>query len=145
MDVETLRAAVVAEALSWCGTPFHDCSGVKGHGTDCVHLLIGVYSRVGLIRAFEPKYKPQWFQHRAEPRFLDGLAAHGARRIDAAAALAGDVLMYNYGHHAAHSGIVVDSTTIVHAYKPVKMVTRGDRREFEHRLDSAWTLFPEGT
>ena len=142
MDVEALRSAVVAEALSWTGTPFHDRAGVKGAGCDCVHLIIRTYAAVGLIADFSPQYKPQWFQNRDEPRFLQGLEAHGARRIDYAAALPGDVLMYNYGRHAAHGGIVVNATTIVHAYKPVGMVTRGDRREFEHKFDSAWTIFP---
>jgi len=142
MDTQALRAAVVAEALAWEGTPFHDRARVKGAGVDCVNLLIAVYSAVGLIDESNPDYKPQWFQHREEPRFLLGLEAHGARRIEPASALAGDVLMYSYGRHAAHGAIVVDKTTIVHAFKPVGMVTRGDRREFAHRLDSAWSLFP---
>lgn len=144
MDIQALRAAVVAEALSWVGTPFHDCAGVKGEGCDCAHLLIRCYAAVGLIpQEQDPAYSPQWFQHRDEPRFLQGLEAHGGRRIDPAAALPGDVLMYTFGRHAAHAAIIVDATSIVHAYKPVGLVTRGDRREFAHRLDSAWTLFQE--
>lgn len=136
------REDVVRAALSWEGTPFHDCCRVKGAGVDCVNLIIATYSEVGLIADFNPEpYKPQWFQHRDEPRFLLGLEAH-ARRIEPSAALIGDVLMYAFGRHAAHGAIVVDETTIVHAYKPVGRVTRGDRRELEHRLDSAWTLFP---
>lgn len=136
------REDVVRAALGWVGTPFHDCAGVKGAGVDCVHLIIRVYAEVGLIADFDPQYKPQWFQHRDEPRFLAGLEEHGARRIDPAQALPGDVLMYSYGRHAAHGGIVAYAGAIVHAYKPVGCVTIGDRREFEHRLDSAWSLFP---
>jgi len=132
----------VAEALSWVGTPFHDCAGVKGHGTDCVHLLIAVFANVGVIERFDPApYRPQWFQHRDEPKFLDGMKAQGARQIDPAQALPGDVLMYNYGRHAAHGAIVIDEHSIVHAYKPAHMVVRSDRGELAGRLDSAWTLF----
>jgi len=145
MDAQSLRAAVVAEALSWIGTTFHDCAGVKGVGCDCAHLLKGVFVATGLIQDFVvPPYKPQWFLHKKQTLFLDELVKRGARQIDVDAASPGDVLMYNYGIHAAHGAIVIGSTTIVHAYKPVGMVTRGDRREFSHLLDSAWTLFPEG-
>ena len=37
------RAAVVAEARSWIGTPYHHAADVKGHGVDCAMLLIRVY------------------------------------------------------------------------------------------------------
>jgi cell wall-associated NlpC family hydrolase len=136
------RDDVVQEALSWQGTIFHDMAGVKGVGTDCAHHLIRVYAAVGLIENFSPQYKPQWFQHRDEPRFLQALAEQGAHRIELSEVLPGDVLMYRFGRHAAHGAIVVDDNTIVHAYKPVGHVCRGSRREFEDRLDSAWSLFP---
>jgi len=136
-----IREDIVRAALGWEGTPFHDRARVKGAGVDCVNLLVAAFSEAGLIPAadLEP-YAPQWFLHRDEPRFLQGLAQYGARQIDPAAALPGDMLMYNFGRHAAHGAIVVDAQTIVHAYKPVGRVTRGSRRELEDRLDSAWTL-----
>lgn len=135
------REDVVREAVSWVGTKFHDCSGIKGVGTDCAHLLIRSFAAVGLIQDFDPQYKPQWFQHRDEPRFLQALVEQGAHQIDPSSALAGDVLMYKFGRHAAHGAIVVDANTIVHAYKPVGCVTLGSRRELLDRLDSAWSLF----
>lgn len=135
------RADVVREALSWTGTPFHDVSGVKGVGCDCAHLIIRAFSAAGLIEDFDPAYKPQWFQHRDEPLFLQELQRHGARKIEPEKILAGDVLMYKFGRHAAHGAIVVDANTIVHAYKPVGCVTLGSRRELADRFDSAWSLF----
>lgn len=135
------REDVVREAFEWLSTPFHDVAGVKGVGTDCAHLLIRVFSAVGMIQDFSPRYAPQWFQHRDEPRFLQALVEQGAHQIDISDALPGDVLMYRFGRHAAHGSIVVDANTIVHAYKPVGHVCRGSRREFEDRLDSAWSLF----
>lgn len=137
------RDDIVLEALEWQGTVFHDCASMKGIGTDCAGLLKGVFVAVGLVKDFAmPGYKPQWFQHKDEPLFLKALQEHGARKIDPKDALPGDVLMYNFGRHAAHGAIVVNERTIVHAYKPVGAVTLGDRAEFAHRLDSAWTLFP---
>ena len=135
------REQVVKEALEWVGTPFHDMAGIKGVGTDCAHLVKGAFVNTGMIEDFSPQYKPQWFQHRDEPRFLLALADRGAHKIDVKDVLPGDVLMYRFGRHAAHGAIVVDANTIVHAYKPVGHVCLGSRREFEDRLDSAWSLF----
>lgn len=134
------REDVVREALSWCGTPFHDCAGVKGAGVDCVHLLTATYAAVGAIEKFEPEaYSPQWFQHRDEPRFLGGLKRY-AHRVDSP--LPGDVAMYNFGRHAAHAAIVIDERTIVHAFKPVGCVIRDSLQAHAHRLHSYWSVFP---
>lgn len=119
---------------------------MKGHGCDCAGLLKGVYTSpaVALVADFQvPNYSPQWFQHRDEELFLKALKEHGARKIDPVAALPGDVLMYNFGRHAAHGAIVISATAVVHAYKPAKRVTTGERLELLHRLHSAWTLLPE--
>lgn len=136
------RDDVVREALTWEGTPFHDCSGIRGAGCDCAHLLIRTFSAVGLIEDFDPAYKPQWFLHRDEPLFLHALKAQGARLIHFENIAAGDVLMYKFGRHAAHGAIVIDANTIIHAYKPAGCVGLGSRREFADRFDSAWSLFP---
>lgn len=138
----TTRQQVIDEARTWLGTPFHDCAGVKGAGCDCAHLLLRVYVAAGKIPDMSiPPYKPQWFMHRKEPLFLQELQARGAVRIDPRMAMPADVLMYNFGIHAAHGAIVIDENTIIHAYKPAKEVCLGWRREFDDKLDSAWSLF----
>lgn len=134
------RDAVVQEAMSWIGTPFHDCAGIKGVGTDCLHLVIRVYAAAGVIEDFEPEpYGPQWFQHRDEPLFLLGLSEH-ARQVEVAQP--GDIAMYTFGRHAAHSAIVIDGESIVHAYKPLGFVMRDSRADHAHRLHSYWSLLP---
>lgn len=139
-EIDTKRAEIVREALSWAGTPFHDASGVKGAGCDCLHLVWRVAQACGYAPAGDPPpYKPQWFQHRGEALFLKGLAEYGAHRIEVA--LPGDFAMYNFGRHAAHAAIIIDGNSLVHAYKPVGCVTIGDRREFEPKLDSYWSVF----
>jgi cell wall-associated NlpC family hydrolase len=136
------REDVVREALTWVGTPFHHCTGIKGAGVDCAHLLWKVYIAVGMIPDEPlPKYKPQWFMHRKEPLFLQELIKRGAKKIDASAALMGDVLMYDFGIHAAHGSIMIDANTIIHAYVPVGHVCLGSRRELADKFDSAWSLF----
>lgn len=133
------REAVVAEALDWIGTPFHDAAGVKGVGTDCLHFVKCVYARTGLIPDFViPPYKPQWFLNQDEPLFLNGLAKY-AHQVDVAQP--GDIAMFNFGRHAAHSAIVVDDITLVHAYQPVGCVTLDSRADHAHRLHSYWSFF----
>lgn len=135
------REDVVREALAWAGTKFHDCAHVKGAGADCLGLLIGVCAAVGLIQDFEPDaYSPQWFQHHDEPRFLNGLAKY-CRRVEVA--LPGDFEMFNLGRHAAHSAIIIDANSMVHAYKPAGRVILDSRQSWlASRHDSYWSAFP---
>jgi len=136
----SVRQRIKAAALSWLGTPFHDNQRVKGAGVDCANYLIGVFSEATLIEAFEPEhYSPQWFLHRDEPRFLRTLERY-ARQITKQAATTGDVIMYNFGRHAAHGAIILDAHAIVHAYKYAHCVTRSDRRQFEPREHSFWSV-----
>jgi cell wall-associated NlpC family hydrolase len=140
--VSATREDVVRESLGWLGTPFHDCSGVKGAGVDCAHLILRCFAAVGKTPDVPIKpYRPQWFLHRKEPLFLQELQARGAQPISIADALPADVLMYNFGIHAAHGAIVIDANTIIHAYKPARCVCLGSRREFAAKFDSAWSLF----
>lgn len=140
IDIEAKRAEIVREARSWLGTPFHDHAGVKGAGCDCLHLIFRVAQACGYAPAGDPPpYKPQWFLHRGEPLFLEGLVRYGAHKVTAAEA--GDFAMYNFGRHAAHAAIIIDSSSLIHAYKPVGRVTIGDRRELEPKLDSYWSVF----
>lgn len=140
-EIAIERAAILAEALSWVGTPFHDHAGVKGAGVDCLHIIWRIAQARGYIPLNEdpPRYKPQWFLHRGEKLFLEGLEKHGATQIEAP--LPGDFAMYNFGRHAAHGAIIIDGNSMVHAYRPVGCVTIGDRREFEPKLDSYWSVF----
>src|SRR5262249_43477037 len=52
-ELDPRRAAVVAEAESWIGTPFHHAARVKGAGVDCLMLLAEVYERAGIVPHLE--------------------------------------------------------------------------------------------
>jgi NlpC/P60 family putative phage cell wall peptidase len=133
------RAAIVAEALTWDGTPFHDCSGVKGVGCDCVHLLEGVFKARGYAMDFEmPVYPPQWGLHRDEPMFLSGLARY-ARQVERADIA--DIAMFRFGRHAAHGGILIGNDRIVHASSTLGRVSVGALSQYLGRLDSYWSVF----
>jgi len=60
------RQAVIAEAVTWIGTPFHHAARVKGAGVDCLMLLAEVYERAGAAPHIEPPfYVPDW--HMPQP------------------------------------------------------------------------------
>lgn len=138
-SIDALRRAVIAEARTWLGTPFHDCAGVKGAGVDCAYLLIRVYAAVGIIENFDPPpYPPQWFMHRDEPRFLNTLAKY-AHRVDVPEM--GDVVMFKFGRHASHGGILIGPNAIIHAYAPIGRVTFGSLSLPRGVVDSYWSVF----
>jgi cell wall-associated NlpC family hydrolase len=75
------RAAVLKEARSWLGTPYHHMGRVKGVGCDCLTLLVSVYHATGVVPEVEiPHYPPDWHLHRSDELYLEGLLAY-AREI----------------------------------------------------------------
>ena len=79
--IGAFRAAVVTEAKTWIGTPFHHAARVKGAGVDCLMLLAEVYERAGVTagRINPPFYVPDWHLHRDAERYMEGLCATPAR------------------------------------------------------------------
>ena len=111
------RAAVVAEARAWLGTPYHHEGRVKGVGVDCLQLLAAVFSapKVALIEAPKiPHYPWDWHLHRDAERYLEGLTRY-TREIDGAPS-PGDIVLFRFGRCFSHGGIVVKWPVIIHAY-----------------------------
>lgn len=109
------RAAIVAEARSWIGTPYHHGGRVKGVGCDCGTLIAGVYERTGIIAPGEiDPYPPDWHQHRTDERYLGIILGHG-HEIPAGAKKPGDVAMWKFGLTRSHGAIIVDWPLVVHA------------------------------
>lgn len=129
------REAVVLEARSWIGTPYHHCSGIKGVGCDCAFLLKCVFENCGLIPLFDlPDYSPQWFLHHSQELYM-GQVLKRAREIDETAAQAGDVVLFRIGHCYAHGGIITEWPLMVHAYSRARVVieSNGTTGEFSKR------------
>ena len=123
MDNESAqRAAVVAAARSWIGTPYHNCADVKGVGVDCGMLLVRVFVDSGLCPPFDPRpYPVDWHLHRSDERYLDFIFAR-AHEVDRPQP--GDVMVLRYGRCHSHGGVVtaVSPLTLVHAYYPARRV-----------------------
>lgn len=136
-----LRRAIVAEARTWEGTPWHHEARVKGVGVDCAQLLIAVFSAVGAIPAFDTEhYPPDWHLHRSEQLFLKVLKQY-ADPIEIP--LSGDIAMFNFARADAHGAIVLEWPEIIHAYVRTGVVQRDDARrnvELADRLAGFYSL-----
>lgn len=109
------RAAVVAEAMSWLGTPWHHRARVKGAGVDCAQFLIGAYVGAGLIAPFDTgDYPRDWHIHRDEERFLPFVLRFAAE-IGEADAGPGDVILFRIGRVYSHGALLVDWPQAIHA------------------------------
>ena len=116
------RAAVVAAARAWIGTPYHVCADIKGVGCDCAMLLVRVFCDLRLVAPFDPRpYSSDWHLHRSEEVYLR-LLLERAHEVEAPEP--GDVVLFRYGRCFSHGGIVTMSNplTIVHAFASAGVV-----------------------
>jgi NlpC/P60 family putative phage cell wall peptidase len=108
------RQAVIAEARTWLGTPFHNGAKIKGAGVDCAMLIEAVFVAVGIIEETYPgRYSSQWHLHRDEERYL-AWANHLAVEVDRPQP--GDVAIWKFGRCYSHAGLIIDSERVLHAY-----------------------------
>jgi cell wall-associated NlpC family hydrolase len=101
------RGRLVAETLSWIGTPYRTAQRVKGPlgGVDCLTFVVEVFERAGIIPRYKVPFYPQdWHLHRDDERYLAGILEY-AREI-AGPPQPGDVVLFRFGRCFAHGGIV---------------------------------------
>lgn len=134
------RAAVVAQARRWTGTPYHHRAHVLGGGVDCARLILEAFAGAGLEDHFDPgQYSPDWHLHRSEEKYAEVVESYMARidfnelplesrDFNTLVFLPGDVLMFRVGRTFSHGAIVTDWPFIIHAYFPSKMVEEVDMR-----------------
>jgi NlpC/P60 family putative phage cell wall peptidase len=111
------RETIVAEAISWLGTPYRHQASLKGVGCDCLGLLRGVWRGVyGAEPEKAPGYTPDW----AEARGDETLANAAARHMSAIAvgdADEGDVVLFRWRANlpAKHCAVLVARDRFIHA------------------------------
>lgn len=99
----TKRAEVVAEAMTWLGTPWRHQGRLKGVGVDCLGLIIGIgracamvppsFDITGYGTGADGTMLPQCEQYMVRKRLVD-------RQL-------GDVLVLHWGAEPHHMGIIV--------------------------------------
>ncbi len=112
------RAAIIAEARAWVGTPYRHQASLKGIGCDCLGLVRGVWRALyGREPEATPPYAPDW----AEATAIESLAEAARRHMTeiASSELApGDLLLFRWRTRfpAKHAAIVTAPDLMVHAH-----------------------------
>jgi cell wall-associated NlpC family hydrolase len=120
------RAAVVAEAMTWLGTPWRHRGRVRGAGVDCAQFVIKAYAGAGLIDDFDTgEYPRDWHIHRDEERFLT-FVPRFAREITEDEVGPGDLVLCKIGRVFSHGVIVVVWPQGIHAAITAGQVTLCD-------------------
>jgi NlpC/P60 family putative phage cell wall peptidase len=117
LDQPLTRAAIVAIARGWIGTPYHHQASERGLGADCLGLVRGVWREVyGRDAERPPPYSRDWAEASGEETLL-GAARRHLVPIEPADARAGDILVFRLrpGLVAKHTGIVTSLETFLHA------------------------------
>jgi cell wall-associated NlpC family hydrolase len=119
MTEQEERAAIVAEALTWIGTPFHWEACVKGVGVDCGRFPAAVFNKVGIkninIKGF-PRLSPQWFMHHSDNSYLDQLKLYAVEyELANRSPQPGDLVVAKYGRDWAHSALVIQWPKVIGA------------------------------
>ena len=120
------RAAVVAEARSWLGTPYHHQACLKGVGADCAQMPLAVYAAAGVIPRVEVgAYSPQWFLHRSAELYLTWVLRF-ACEITPDQIAPGDFAVWRFGRTFSHGAVILDWPRIIHASAPDGCVCLAD-------------------
>ena len=113
-----IRAAVLAEARRWIGTPYQHQASVCGVGTDCLGLVRGIWRALyGAEPEAIPAYTPDWAEIAGEETLKHAALRHLVE-IDHVEARPGDVLLFrpDLRGPAKHCAILSANFRIIHAY-----------------------------
>lgn len=116
------RAAVVAAARAWLGTPYHHRAMVRGAGADCATLLVAAFTDAGLVSGVTlPPYSIQWNINADDEVYLRTIGGflHPVTSPPDRPPLPGDVVMWKFGRTVAHGAIVTQWPEVIHALSEV--------------------------
>lgn len=112
------RAAIIAEARSWIGTPYRHQASLKGVGCDCLGLVLGVWRAFyGPLPETPPPYAPDWAEAGVGEPLADAAMRHLVRCADGDVR-PGDILIFRWRAHVAakHLAIAADPWRMIHAH-----------------------------
>ncbi len=117
--IDPRRGLVVAEALSWIGTPYRPAQRIKGPngGVDCLTFVVEVFGRCGFAtRHYDelPYYPQDWHLHRDDERYMGGVLEY-AREIPGPPE-PGDIVLFRIGRCFAHGGVTIEWPEMIHAW-----------------------------
>ena len=111
----TAKEKIVAETLTWIGTPYQHQARVKHVGVDCAQLMAGVAEGAGLMTDIQvpTNYTASWNINNPEEKMLEILEDLGCKRTETPEP--GDIIAFKIGRAHGHLGIIVSETEFVHA------------------------------
>lgn len=129
---------ILSAARSWVGTPYQHQGSLKGVGTDCLGLILGVWREIGGGTLPDiPPYAPSW--HVVDPN-EDLWAAMKTVLQPADRVLApGDIALLRMrdGASARHAGIISGTwrePRLIHAYSGRGVVESFLGKPFKRRI-----------
>ena len=121
------RARVLAAAAQWIGTPFVDCSSIRGAGVDCGMLIKSAYEEAGIESPFKiDRYSAQWYLNGDKELWLPLLIERGIE-ITQEQCKPADIVLYKFGSKFFSHGALIEAKgwpSIIHAYRQNGAVMR---------------------
>lgn len=112
-----ISEAIIAEARTWLGTPWHHQACVKGVGADCTGVVRGVGNALGLMRYDDKAEDTKAYRGYGRapiPRLVVQGLDQFLDRVPRAEAGPGDVLLLR-APEPQHLAIVTDADSMIHA------------------------------
>lgn len=126
-----MRASVIVSAHWWIGTPWKHQASLRGIGTDCIGLIVGVARELGIHGAKEFAADTEIAGYGREPK-PDMLEAACDRYLDPCAdPKPGDILLLKFTAEPQHFAIISQPDYMIHAYAQARKVV-------ENRIDDVW-------
>ncbi len=142
LAVAPTRAAIVAAARGWIGTPYRHQASLKGAGCDCLGLVRGLWREFyGAEPEPIPPYTPDWAEARRQEAMLDAGRRHLVA-VPLAEARPGDVILFRWRADlpAKHAGVLSTPTRFVHAYEGAAVVESPLGPWWRRRLAAAFAF-----
>lgn len=140
------RAAILAAAAGWLGTPYRHQGSRRGVGCDCLGLVRGVWREVyGTEPEQAGPYAPDWAECGDEDRLLAAAKRHCAP-VDAERKQAGDLILFRWrpGHVAKHVGILLEGDRFLHAYQGHAVMASPLIAQWRRRVAGVFSFPPIG-
>jgi NlpC/P60 family putative phage cell wall peptidase len=138
------RAAILAAASGWLGTPYRHQGSTKGVGCDCLGLVRGVWREVyGAEPERAGPYAPDWAETGSEDRLLAAAARH-CTPIEIDERRAGDLVVFRWRLRAMskHLGILVARDRFLHAYEGHAVMASPLIAQWQRRISGVF-VFPQ--
>ena len=116
----------IQEVTAWIGTPFVHQGRARGHGCDCIGLVIGAAAKLGLRVVDERAYA-----RRPKSVLLRDKMREHLQPVSVDAMEPGDIMLFRIHKWPQHVAVLVDGGYMIHASADVGRVVK-------HRLDDKW-------